>query len=183
MRCEVNTVTLHIPEQVGYQLVYRQERTRPFPVGKRPDAQFVFLTGPRALLKYLSVLRPLLGWPGVLKALVKLTTGRRSLYVMLKDGRAASTGWCTVGHCRYYLVESEAVVIGPIWSAEEFRGQGLAPYALQRALNVLMARGHHTFYIDTFKTNTASQRVIEKCGFGAPVAVYARSVGSATSLD
>ncbi|MBY0522431.1 MAG: GNAT family N-acetyltransferase [Gemmataceae bacterium] len=170
----MSTVTLNIDEKLGFQLVYRQERDTPFPVEEREGVKFLFLTKSREVLRHLPALRPLLGWPGVFKALTKVATGRRSLYLVLQEGRAVSTGWCTVGRCRYYQVEPDAVVIGPIWSAKQCRGQGLAPFALQRAVNHLMAQGRRIFYIDTFKTNTASQHVIAKCGFGAPVSVYLR---------
>src|SRR5207245_1685077 len=142
------TVSLQIPESLGFQLVYRQEFRDPLPVPERQTVNFVFLTSPAAALQHLSLLRShFMGWPGSIKALAKLPTGRRVFYLVHQDGRVASTGWCTIGRCRYYPVEPGAVVIGPIWSAEEFRGQGLAPYALKKAINLLVGHGHHVFYI------------------------------------
>ena len=169
------TLTLELAEKLAYQFVYRQERSRPFQPHERADVDFVWLSHPSAVLRHLFLLRPLLGWSGCLKAVSKLATGRRFFYLVHQEGRPASTGWCTVGQCRYYLVEADAVVIGPIWSDQSFRGQGLATFALQRAINLLLREGRNTFYIDTSQTNYSCQRVIDKCDFGPPLAVYVRS--------
>ncbi|OAI46083.1 hypothetical protein AYO44_11920 [Planctomycetaceae bacterium SCGC AG-212-F19] len=42
------------------------------------------------------------------------------------------------------------------------------------SLRAVNGRRHRRFYIDTFKTDRPSQRVIEKCGFGPPVALSLR---------
>jgi GNAT superfamily N-acetyltransferase len=170
----MHTIALRIPESLGFQLIYRQERADLFAMEERKGLEFIFLSWPGAALRHLARLQRCLGWSGTFKTLAKLATRRRFLYLVLERGQVVSTGWCTVGRCRFYKVEPDAVVIGPIWSAEDARGRGLATYSLKKALDRLAARGHRVFYIDTFKDNYASQRVIEKTGFGAPVALFVR---------
>ncbi|MBO0699449.1 MAG: GNAT family N-acetyltransferase, partial [Zavarzinella sp.] len=125
-------------------------------------------------LRHLGAVSDYCGKPGAAKAVAKLATGRRTLYLVTHGGRTLSAGWCTVGRCQYYKVEPEAVVVGPIWTSEAARGRGLATAALQLALNEQVRRGRTLFYIDTEKKNHPAQRVFEKCGFGAPVALYFR---------
>jgi hypothetical protein len=167
-------VVLEIPDEIGFQLVYRQERRSPVELGVRDDVDFRFLRGAMAGMGAFGLLAANMGRIGAMKAIAKLATGRRSFYLVTKTGQVVSTGWCTTGRCKHYQVERRAVVIGPIWSSPEVRGQGIATYALQAAMNQLVSRGASLFYIDTFKTNTSSQRVIEKSGFGGPIAVYSR---------
>jgi GNAT superfamily N-acetyltransferase len=167
-------VRVEIPSHLGYQLIYRQTRSERIVVPEPNGVEFVFLAGANDAIRHFGTLRRYLGWAGAIKTLAKLATPRRSLYLVLKDGVVASTGWCTAGLCKFYPIESEAVVIGPIWTSPAFRGQGLATYGVQRVLNQLMDQQRQVVYIDTFKTNRPSQRVIEKCGFGAPVGVSLR---------
>lgn len=170
----MSTITLEIPEPLGYQLVYRQERDQPFELPLRPQAEFVMVFNAAQALRHLGVLRRHFGALGLGKVLAKLLSGRRAFYFMMEKGQLLTTGWCTVGRCRYYPIEPTGVVIGPIWSSLAARGQGLATRALHRAMNTLQQRGRRIFYIDAFMANQASHRVIAKSDFGAPVSAYLR---------
>lgn len=167
-------LTLEVPSDLGYQLIYRQTRSERFDVSDAEGVEFVFLKGAVDGVRHFDTLRKHMGRFGAIKTLAKLATPCRTLYLVMKNGTVASTGWCTAGRCNFYRIEPEAVVVGPIWTSPAFRGQGLATYGVQRALNALMEQQRRVFYIDTFKTNRPSQRVIEKCGFGPPVAVSLR---------
>lgn len=170
----VTRLSLEVPAPLGYQLIYRQERRQPFATTALRDAQFEFIPDVPSAMKRFGFLRRHLGWGGMLKALARLATPRRTFYLVTKNGVVAATGWCTIGLCKSYRIEPEAVVVGPIWTSPTFRGQGLATYGVQRALNAWIERGRRLFYIDAHKTNHSSLRVIEKCGFGVPVALALR---------
>jgi GNAT superfamily N-acetyltransferase len=167
-------VTLDVPDHVSFQLVYRAERREPFDVRPGPEWEFLVLDSAAQGLKHLGAIAGYCGKPGAAKAVAKLAAGRRSLYLVVQAGRTLSAGWCTVGLCKYYKVEPEAVVVGPIWTSEAARGKGLATAALKLAMNAQIGRGRTLFYIDTEKKNHSAQRVFEKCGFGTPVALYFR---------
>lgn len=167
-------VTLNVPDSVSFQLVYRMERKEPYEVELDAGLEFLFLNSALQGMKHLKSVASYCGKPGAAKAVAKLGTARRSLYLILQGGHAISAGWCTTGKCSYYKVESDAVVIGPIWTSEEARGRGLAGKALQLGINHYLRQGRSLFYIDTEKTNLAAQRVFEKTGFGDPVALYFR---------
>lgn len=83
-------------------------------------------------------------------------------------------GWANVAFCKLYPVKSGEVVIGPIWSAVEARGLGLATVATRMAINELIKRHLTTFFIDTSIRNHACLKVIENCGFGMPVGCLPR---------
>ena len=148
------------------QLIFRQVRETPFEISELSDVFYVHCD---RIYKNLPVLGPLFRSFGVLKAvkvLLKMATPRRSFFGTIREGRLASYGHVSFGFCRHYDVERTAVVIGPVWTAERFRGQGLATHALMCAMNALMDRGYRIFYIDTSADNIPMQRVIEKCEFG-----------------
>jgi hypothetical protein len=134
----------------------------------------VLLRGPRDAAAATRLLTSRFGYAGSAKAAAKLATPSRHLYLVVADGRLASYGWATIGRCRYYKVEPTAVVVGPIWTDESVRGRGLATFGLQSALNAWVDQGVRFFYIDTECVNHPAQRVFQKCGFGAPIALYIR---------
>ena len=159
-------VTLNVPDHVRFQLVYRLERRQPFEVALQPPSQFQFLESPRQGVRTFREIASYAGLLGAAKSVAKLATARRSMYLVQQNGRAVSIGWSMIGKCAVYKIEPEAVVIGPIWTADEVRGQGLATLALQLAVNALIHRGRSVFYIDTENLNLPAQRVFDKCGFG-----------------
>jgi L-amino acid N-acyltransferase YncA len=174
-RRQAAAVEVVVPAAVRYQLLYRQERQAPFAVPARSDATFAWLDGPGELLAHRRAIRATLGWRGTLKALAKLCTATRRLYVLVQDGRVVHHGWATLGRCRHYRVEPDAAVVGPIWSSPAVRGSGLGRHALQQALDRLLERGWRTVYIDTSDDNLPCQKLIGHCGFGPPVGVYPRA--------
>ena len=168
-------VTLDIPDNISFQLIYRLERRTPFEVALEPGLEFVFLNSLADGFKHFPELKSFGGQElASLKGVAKLVSASRSLYLVTQNRRVLSYGWGMIGKCNYYKIEKDAVVIGPIWTSDEARGKGLATRALQLALNEYVRRGRSLFYIDTEKGNYSAQRVFEKCGFGLPVALYFR---------
>ena len=167
-------VTLAVPAGRSCQLVYFQDRAEPLDGPAVPDAGFHFLAGLGGAVWGRRLLRRAFGPAGAAKAAAKLATGRRFVYLLTADGRVAAGGWCTVGRCRYYKVGPRGVVVGPIWSDPAARSRGLATFGLRRAMNELIARGLREFFIDTEIGNLPCRRVIDKCGFGPPTALYHR---------
>jgi GNAT superfamily N-acetyltransferase len=164
-----------IPGSIWYQLVYRQRRSSPFVVQDIPEFTYHYADRPAALLSILGPVRGSFGTAGLPKMFAKLLSGRRAFYCVTHHDRIASFGWAMKSWCRYYWVGQGEVVIGPTITDPEFRGRGLATYALKKAVNSLMENGHSVFYIDTSNDNAAAQRMIAKCDFGTPVAVYLRA--------
>ena len=167
-------VTLDIPDQLRFQLVYRMERAIPYEVKLDPKWRFLFLNSPLQGFQSFGAIASYAGKAGAAKSLAKLATPRRKMYMICQGDKAVSIGWCMTGKCFYYKIESNAVVIGPIWTSDEVRGLGLASQALQLAINELIREGRSLFYIDTEKMNLPAQRVFAKCGFGTPIATYIR---------
>jgi hypothetical protein len=158
----------------GRQLVYRQKRTDPLPVEERQDVEFRLIATPWGLRSLGTEMRRLFGLVGMLKTAVKLATPSRLLYVvMVKDG-IVNWGWVSISFCRHYPVGAKDVVVGPVATAPECRGQGLATIGLTMAINAMMKRGHRVFFIDTSSDNKAMQKVIARCGFGEPISSYRR---------
>lgn len=167
-------VELQVPEHIDFQLVYRMKRQEPFACSWPEPFRFVFVKSFMQGLKLWRVMAKAWGPLLAAKALAKLATPSRCLYLVLSGDRVVSDGWCTSDRCKVYKLEPGSVVIGPIWSDPEIRGQGLATRALQAAINEYVRRNVKIFYIDTAKCNIPAQRVFDKCGFGEPVALYFR---------
>lgn len=167
------SVSLSIPDDLSFQMVYRQVRAGPLDVSSE-GFDFFHLTSFGEGLRHRNLLAQRFGIPGTMKALAKLCTGRRSLYLAVAGSEVVSDGWCTLGRCAHYYIEPTAAVIGPIWTSNNFRARGIATRVLKMAMNELHGAGVSIFYIDTEKTNAPAQRVFEKCGFGLPLAVFIR---------
>ena len=150
-----------------WQLVYRQQRSVPFPpeetVGR--SGTFLYCHGALTAWKWRKLLWARLGW----RDLVKLFTPNRAYACVVADGRIASECFVTRSRCRHYPVERGAAVLGPVWTAPELRGQGLATLLIRYTMNVLITQGCHIFYVDTSDRNVAMQKVIARCGFGEPI--------------
>ncbi len=158
------------------QWIYRQERKELFVMPELRGAEFELLVGP---LDALKVWRPLVRCLGILelvKTVLKLATGRRRFYCIYAEGRVVHRGWVSFSFCRYYQVKSRDVVIGPIHTDETAQGHGYATQAMKRMMNALLAEGYRTYWIDTSEDNIPCQKVIAKCGFGAPVTTFDRPV-------
>ena len=164
-------VCVSIPATHAYGLIYRQARDELFSVEPMAGLSFCLLRRPGDVRPLLGALRSRYGAARFAKTVLKLATPIRELYCVLHDGEIVHDGWLTISRCTEYWVEEGAVVVGPINTTEQWRGKGLAPYAMRLAMNSLMERGHRIVYVDTANDNLASQRAIAKCGFGDPVAV------------
>ncbi len=167
-------VTLDIPDDLDFQFVYRLERRELYSSKRKDGFEFICIKTPLQGIRRFGLLRRHYGLLGTIKAIAKLVTGIRMLYLVVARGAIQSDGWCKYGRCKYYRVERNSVVIGPIWSSPDMRGHGLATYALECVMDECIRNGRTLFYIDTSKTNLSAQRVFQKCGFGAAVALYLR---------
>lgn len=152
------------------QYVYRLEVTE----ANQPAREFFLFTSPWSLLRWVGALIRVLGVIGLAKVAIKLMTPSRCFFVVVCEQAVAHYGWVTKGRCRYYPVEPEAVVIGPVETVPGFRGKGLATVGLTAVVAAMARKGCRIMYIDTADTNVPMQRVIEKCGFGRPVSTYER---------
>jgi hypothetical protein len=63
------------------------------------------------------------------------------------------------------MVESRALMFGPCFTEDAFRGRAMYPRMLQYAVNFLRNRQYGPFYICVSPDNLASIRGIEKAGF------------------
>lgn len=64
-----------------------------------------------------------------------------------------------------FMDDCRGIHIGPCFTYEEYRGQGLYPYLLQKV--ILGLKGKQNFYIFCDERNIASKKGIEKAGFKA----------------
>ncbi len=172
-RGDYHELRLRIPSRFAHQLVYRAERRDPYEVQVPDGMEFLFCDSLPAYLSLSGPIRRAIGAVGWAKGAARVLRGRK-FYCVRSGDALLHTGWATVSFCRYYKVGPGEVVIGPIWSSGEARGRGIATFATKRAINELVARAFGVFYIDTTNTNVPCIRMIEKCEFSVPVAVYLR---------
>jgi RimJ/RimL family protein N-acetyltransferase len=102
---------------------------------------------------------------GATRNALKVASGRSIFFAVIHENQLIHTGWAHLGFCRHYSVEPDAVVLGDMWTAPEYRDKGTATGAARRVINILMRRGFHTFYIAAEPTNTAAQKLIATLGF------------------
>jgi L-amino acid N-acyltransferase YncA len=160
--------------ELAYQLVFRHTIERPFDLRPLDGAEFVLLAGPTDAWRQRRALARRVGVRGLPKVFAKLATRSRLLYAVVQDGALVHDGWLSVSHCSTYPVAEGEVVIGPMVTTTPLRGRGLASYGIKEAMNAMLRRGHRVFYINASPANLASRRVIEKCGFGQPIAALPR---------
>lgn len=166
-------ILVQVPRATRAQLVFRQTRNRPFDVATTGGVA-ILRVGPWAYRKFFWKFVALMGLKHAVKGWLKLFTARRVLFCATLKGMLAHYTWATRGRSRYYPIENEAAVIGPIWTAAELRGRNVAVAAVQAAVNALIVQGTTIFYIDTSPANEPCLRVIRKCDFSGPVAVFLR---------
>jgi hypothetical protein len=170
---DYHELRLRIPVRFDHQLVYRMERSKPYEVGPMDGVEFDFCDSLRAYWSHHGPLRRVVGAVEWARGMARILRGRM-FYCVRSGDTLLHTGWATVSFCRHYKVGRGEVVIGPIWSSAEARGRGIATYATKRAINEFIARNHSVFFIDTSNSNLSCIRLIEKCEFADPVAVYLR---------
>ena len=169
-------IRLEVPEQFKYVMIHRMVRKRPCDIADRDDVRFIFLENARQFLPWLKSALPFFGVADTVKALLKLMTPRRRLFFSVTpEGRIACAGWLMVGRGPHFWAAPDEIVFGPVWTDAAFRGRGLAPYTMRNAMNAMMKHGHKVFYSDVHKDNVASQRLLKKLGYTAPMALYTRA--------
>ena len=103
------------------------------------------------------------------KLALSIAGGWNVFFGIYSSGNLVSAGVLALGHCSFYRVEPEAVVISAVSTAPNRRGEGLATRSIMVAMNAMIERGYTLFYIDTKRDNVAMQHAIEKLGFGQPI--------------
>ncbi|MEZ5857354.1 MAG: GNAT family N-acetyltransferase [Hyphomicrobiaceae bacterium] len=153
----------------GKSNIYRQVRKNFFPATGMH--RFHVIDSPVAFIRHAGSFAKFQGL-GAIKQFAKSFSRRRPCYIVLDHGHVVSFGTLSIGFCKDYAVEGDAVVIGTVWTIEAMRGKGLATLAIQEAMNYMIARGRYTFYIDTGVINKPMLRSIEKLGFGEPSGTF-----------
>ena len=153
------------------QLIYKEHYERPLTLPDTGGFEFIAMWGIRDGLRNIGILFRHLRWQCV-KDIIKLFTANRFYFCMVKGRKIVSEAYVSVGQCRYYDVEDNAAVIGPVWTDTDSRGKGLATGLLTRTINALLEKDYSIVYIDTSENNKAMQSVIKKCGFGESVDWY-----------
>lgn len=156
------------------QLVFQQRRADLFGDAPCSGHCFLLIDSFREARRRGKLLRMTLGIKGWMKLGLKVLRGNRFFYCIVQGGRLVNYGWLTVGLCRHYPIGAGSVVIGPVWTEPEARGQGHATRGVRYAIDSMYRRGCRDFYIDTAENNPAMRAVIAKCGFGAPASSHLR---------
>ena len=167
-------IRIAVPEDLPAQLVYRRVVEEAPPPRDGKEAGFILVDGVKPLVRHFTLIKRHAGLLAACRVLLKILTPSRVFYFVVREASIVSTGWITVGQCKHYAIGRNDVVIGPLETAESQRGKGLASLALNAAMSAMTARGHRAAFVDTSVENGAMQRVLEKCGFGDPVACILR---------
>ena len=162
---------------VSTQLVFRSQQDEPFEVPPLAQERFAYCVHTLHAVPLAAAFIRLFGLPGAVKMFVKLATIRRETYCIVRGQQILNYGEVMFSHCRYYPVDRGAAVVGPVWTAPDCRGKGLATLGLKMAFNRLISRGITVHYIDTATTNDAMLRVISRCGFGEPIHSFQKLSG------
>ena len=123
------------------ELVFRQTLDRPFDLAAVADAEFVLLAAPADAWRQRRALARRFGARTLPKGLRQVQTRSRLLYALTRDQACVHDGWLSVSRCDAYPIAAGEVVIGPIATTSDMRGQGLASYGLQEAMNAMFRRG------------------------------------------
>jgi RimJ/RimL family protein N-acetyltransferase len=85
-------------------------------------------------------------------------------YYLVYDGEKL-IHYCGVlpKYYRYPFMNDDDVQIGPFWTAEDYRGQGICPIVISRVMEDYKSRNKYA-YIITRENNVNSQRSITKAG-------------------
>jgi hypothetical protein len=118
----------------------------------------------QALGRFVALVR-VMGVVSVLRLLLRLCRRGRLFYYVADQGQWMHWGGITLDWCRYYRVNTGEAVFGPVETAAEFRGRGVASQAICGAMRVLAGRGVRVFYVDTSEQNVAMQQAARKAGF------------------
>ena len=142
-----------------YRIEARQDGTPP-PEG----VTFVAMVRPWHGAQHFRALRTEFGLARTFRALLKLLSGSRCLFVFLQQDRIVCHLWSTE-HSPRYPIAKQACVLGPLLTHHAVRGRGLGSSLLRLASEHLAGRGYCEVYADTVSSNVASQRTILRAGF------------------
>ncbi|OGR89029.1 MAG: hypothetical protein A2992_04345 [Elusimicrobia bacterium RIFCSPLOWO2_01_FULL_59_12] len=156
------------PEQE--RLIYRMDVPGPLTPKVLPEGAFIVAAKLRSIAAHFLIWVKTWGWKEALKTSLKVLSGSRILFGVIRGKRVVQFGWLNLGKCRTYPVERDAIVVETLWTDPQHRGQGLASATIHHGLVFLSQRGYRRFYVDTILANRASQRMIEKAGFSERVA-------------
>ena len=158
-----------------FQVVFCRENQKIPKLGHSPDFWKYFIYKPAELLKVFGPVRRAWGWLGLFKTVLKLITKKRKLYLFVRKSNSTvvAYGWVNVGFCQHYEISGRDIVVGPIWTASNSRGCGLATEGLKLTVCEMHRRGFQRFYIDTRENNIPAIRAILNTGF-EPVAAQFR---------
>ncbi len=153
------------------RLIYRLDVSGPLPQQDLPEGAFIVAANVKSVFSHLFVWKKTWGWKEAVKTSLKVLSGKRILFGVIRENRVVQFGWLNVGgKCRFYPVEHDAVIVETLWTDPQHRGQGLASATIRHGLVFLSHRGYRRFYVDTIQANLASQRMIAKAGFSDRVA-------------
>lgn len=156
------------PEQE--RLIYRMDVSEPLTPEVLPEGAFIVAAKLQSVATHFPIWLKTWGWKVALKTSVKVLSGKRILFGVIREKRVVQFGWLQMGTCHFYPVERDAVVVETLWTDPRYRGQGLASATIRQGLVYLSQRGYRRFYVDTILANIASQRMIAKAGFSERVA-------------
>ena len=159
------------------QLIFRLEKDAPYEITDMEGYRFAFIGGVQSFCKETAIILRHEGMLNALRVLLKVLNGKRK-YCMVIDSCECITShaWLSLGFCRHYKVDPSAVVIGPVWTGEVYRGKGLASWLLCNSINNMLRYNLKMFYVDTASDNTAMLKVIEKLGFDSKILEFDRPV-------
>ncbi len=107
--------------------------------------------------------------PSGIDAIDRRLTVHRLAYVVFHCGEIIHENWLTFDTLlpSQFGFDSRIPVVGYGFTAPEYRGKGVCPYALSYLLNDMIDRKiSHQAYTIVSPTNRASIRAVEKGGFG-----------------
>lgn len=151
---------------MSVDLVYRMNRSQTYDVD---DNGFFLVDSLCSAIHRLPTMWRGRGAIGTAKLVAKVVLGRCWYFGLMQDGELRSSGVLALGHCRFYPVTPDAIVIGEVATPPASRGKGFATRTVMVAVNWMIGRGSTVFYIDTQRQNTPMIRSIEKLGFGPPI--------------
>lgn len=114
--------------------------------------------------RHFRALRAEFGPARAFRALLKILSGSRFLFVFLQQDRIVCHVWSTE-HSPRYPIGQHACVLGPLSTQRAMQGRGLASSLLRLTSERLATRGYREIYIDAIASNAASQRAILRAGF------------------
>jgi GNAT superfamily N-acetyltransferase len=99
---------------------------------------------------------------------LRFARGTARCLCLFEDGELCAYGWVqSWGPFRrkFGFLASDAVMLGPYFTFEAYRGKGLYRRLLLTSVRLCCERPERPILVYTWPENTASQRGIEKAGF------------------